>query len=123
MKFQNAHRIIAEFSPMAPCLLPGTGEGGAMHHHNGEGHGVPALWFGLAIGAAIGLGIALSRTRRHSRWDSARQFGERLAEHKDDFAQVGNNILDRVRTIYDESRKVVEEAGELWTHGRKLVHR
>ena len=25
------------------------------------------------------------------------------------------------RLIYEESRKVVEEAGELWEHGRKLV--
>ena len=29
--------------------------------------------------------------------------------------------MDRVKIIYEESRKVVEEAGELWEHGRKLV--
>jgi hypothetical protein len=29
--------------------------------------------------------------------------------------------VDRVKTIYEESRKVVEEAGDLWAHGRKMV--
>ena len=78
------------------------------------------IWMGIALGAALGIGIALSRKRR-TRWDSALDVPRRLADHSQDLATHTRDIVDRVRTIYDESRKVVEEAGELWAHGRKLV--
>ena len=80
------------------------------------------LWIGIAVGAAIGIGIALSR-RKRSPWDSARKVAGRITDHSGDFAAATNTIIDRVRTIYDEGVKVVEEAGELWAHGRKLVSR
>jgi hypothetical protein len=30
-------------------------------------------------------------------------------------------MLERIKVIYDETRKVVDEATELWSQGRKLV--
>ena len=80
------------------------------------------LWLGIAVGAAIGIGIALSR-RKRSPWDSARKVAGRITDHSGDLAAATSTIIDRVRTIYDEGLKVVEEAGELWSHGRKLVSR
>ncbi len=44
-----------------------------------------------------------------------------VARRRDDLAESGKNIVDRIRIIYEESRKVMEEASELWAHGRKLV--
>ena len=46
-----------------------------------------------------------------------------VSDHSGDFADATSNLMQRVRTIYDEGCKVVEEAGELWSHGRKLVSR
>ncbi len=78
------------------------------------------IWMGVAIGAAVGIGIALSR-RRRSGWDNARLATKRFSNKSEDLAEVSRDILERVKTIYDEGRRVVEDAGELWTHGRRLV--
>lgn len=88
---------------------------------NGQGPNT-AIWIGIAIGAAVGIGIALSR-RKRTPWDTARGISKNLASHSGDLADATKDIMDRVRTIYEEGCKVVEEAGELWEHGRKLVSR
>jgi len=72
------------------------------------------------VGAAVGIGIALSR-RKKTRWESAKEISTRLADRSGDFADVTRGIVERVRNIYEESRKVVEDASALWSHGRKLV--
>ena len=46
---------------------------------NMDGHGMnTGIWIGIAVGAAVGIGIALSR-RKKTRWDSAREVGERIS--------------------------------------------
>src|SRR4051794_29447097 len=87
--------------------------------NNDQGPNI-GIWIGIAVGAAVGIGIALSR-RKRSRWDSARELTHRVAEHSGDFADATRGIVERVRNIYDESMKVVEDASSLWQHGRKLV--
>jgi len=88
---------------------------------NTEGQGLNAgIWIGIAVGAAVGIGIAISR-RKKTRWDAARETGERISSHSSELADSTRDIMDRVKLIYEESRKVVEEAGERWEHGRKLV--
>jgi hypothetical protein len=79
------------------------------------------IWLGIAIGAAVGLGIALSRRRPASRWDSAREFSKRISDRSGDLAEATQDIVQRMRNIYEEGRKVVEDAGDLWAHGRKMV--
>ena len=87
---------------------------------NGWQGSASKLWLGVAVGVAVGIGIALSR-RKRSRWEQAREVARRAADRSPDFADATRDIIDRVKTIYDEGCKVVEDAGELWTHGRKLV--
>ena len=65
--------------------------------------------------------IALSRRQKKSRWDAARQIGQRLSDRSDDLSEAATNIIGRVKVIYDEGRKVAEDAAELWAHGRKLA--
>ena len=78
------------------------------------------IWLGIAVGAAVGIGIALSRHKK-SRWEVARTITNRVAERSGDFADVTRELVGRVRNIYDESCKVVEDANHLWANGRKLV--
>jgi len=78
------------------------------------------IWVGIAVGAAVGIGIALSR-RKRSRWDAAKTITSRVADHSGDFADMTKELVARVRNIYEESRRVVEDANHLWSHGRKLV--
>lgn len=79
-----------------------------------------AIWIGVALGAAVGVGFALSRRKRDP-WTKAREAAGRVASHTGDISEATKDILERIHTIYEESRKVVEDAGELWAHGRKLV--
>jgi hypothetical protein len=79
------------------------------------------LWLGIAAGTAIGLGIALSRRQKKTRWDGARRLGERLSDRSGDLSEAAANIIGRVKVIYEEGRKVAEDAGELWAQGRKVA--
>ena len=93
-----------------------------MENANDESNGVRnrGIWIGIAVGTAVGIGIALSR-RKKTRWDSARAVTKRVTDHSADLADASRDIVDRIKTIYEEGCKVVEEATELWSHGRKLV--
>jgi len=79
------------------------------------------LWLGIAAGTAIGLGIALSRRPMKTGWDAARRIGERLSDRSGDLSEAAANIIGRVKIILDEGRKVAEDAGALWTQGRKVA--
>ena len=78
------------------------------------------VWFGIAAGAALGIGIMLSR-RKKSRWESARDLSRRVADHSSELGDATKSMVERIRTIFEESRQVVEDAGELWARGRKLT--
>ena len=81
-----------------------------------------AIWIGVAVGTAVGIGLALSRnSRRRDPWASARALTKKVASHSSDVSEATRDMVDRVRTIYEESCKLIEDAGELWAQGRKLV--
>jgi hypothetical protein len=80
-----------------------------------------AIWIGVAIGAAVGLGFALSRNRKRDPWSSAKHAAERVASRTSDMSDATKDMLARIQTIYEEGKKVVEDASQLWSHGRKLV--
>ena len=79
------------------------------------------IWLGIAAGAAIGVGLMLSRRRPANRWDRARHIVRNVDAHQEDFKEIGRDMLDRIRLIYEEGRKVADEAQHLWLRGRKLV--
>jgi hypothetical protein len=88
---------------------------------SGWGNNSTKMWLGIAAGTAIGIGIALSRRQKKSRWDAARQVGQRLSNTSGELADALGDILSHVKVIYEEGRKVAEDAGALWAHGRKLA--
>jgi hypothetical protein len=94
------------------------GKDGFVMEMNGQNK---AIWIGVAIGAAIGLGLALSRSRRRDPWSSAKAAAGRVASRTGDISDATKDLVERVRTIYEEGRRVVDDATELWAHGRKLV--
>jgi hypothetical protein len=79
------------------------------------------LLLGLAAGTAIGLGVALSRRQKKNRWDSARRVGQRISQQSSEVGDAVSDIIGRVKVIYEQGRKLAEDAGELWSHGRKLT--
>jgi hypothetical protein len=85
-----------------------------------NGLGNRALWIGIAAGAAVGIGIALSR-RKRTRWESAREVGQRVARSGSDLGAAARDLITRVKGVYEEGLKIAEDAGELWEHGRRLV--
>ncbi len=80
-----------------------------------------AVWLGVAIGAAVGVGFAISRNVRRSRWDSARSLTRKVANHSGDLADRSKDIIERAQNMYKEGRRIVEDATELWSEGRRLV--
>jgi hypothetical protein len=84
----------------------------------GWGNNSTKIWLGIVAGTAIGVGIALSRRRKKSRWD---EMGQRLSNTSGELADAFGDILSHVKVIYEEGRKVAEDAGALWAHGRKLA--
>ncbi|HJZ98079.1 MAG TPA: YtxH domain-containing protein [Candidatus Solibacter sp.] len=78
------------------------------------------IWLGIAVGAAVGIGIALSR-RKRGRWETAKEIGHRISDRSGDLADATRGLVERVRNIYEETRKVVDDAGTIWHQGRKLV--
>ena len=89
-------------------------------HNTGHNNTARNVWIGIAVGAAIGVGIALSQ-RKRDRWTSARHITKRLSRNSEDLADRSRHILDRVKVIYEEGRKIADDAAELWSQGRRLV--
>ncbi|MGA7238743.1 MAG: hypothetical protein WBY44_23885 [Bryobacteraceae bacterium] len=101
------------------------GCGNDMEQENGvnvwENHS-SKIWFGVALGAAIGLGIAISRRPKKTRWEVARRKAQNvISGRSSEFADAARDIMQRVKTIYEEGNRIAQDAGELWTRGRKLV--
>ena len=67
------------------------------------------------------LGIACARRPKRSRWDIARRATEQISGRSAEFADAARDIIDRVKTIYEEGSRIAQDAGELWTRGRKLA--
>ena len=82
------------------------------------------LWIAIAVGAGVGVAIAFgAHNAKRSRWDrwDTREMAKKFNNHKDDLLERGRDMIDRIRVICEEGKKVVDDAGELWHEGRKLV--
>jgi LPXTG-motif cell wall-anchored protein len=81
-----------------------------------------AIWLGVAIGAAVGVGFAVSRRRKRDRWAyKARDFGKRFQDHSTELAKRSKDIIERAQNLYMEGRKIAHEAADLWSEGRRMV--
>lgn len=93
-------------------------------HGNGS---KTAVWLGVAIGAAVGIGYAVSRTRRRERWGRerwagrAKLLGKRMQDRSSDLAARSRDIIERAQNMYMEGRKIAHEAADLWSEGRRMV--
>ena len=81
------------------------------------------IWIGIAIGAGIGIAYAVTSRNQKSGWDrfDAREMRKKFVNHGEDLLDRGKEMMDRIRVIVQEGQKVVEDAGELWNRGRKMV--
>lgn len=92
-----------------------NGGNGVWENHSNK------IWMGLAVGTAVGLGIALSRRPKKTGWDLARNATKQISGKSAEIADAARDIVDRMKVIYEEGSQIVEDAAELWTRGRKLV--
>jgi hypothetical protein len=95
-------------------------------HHNGNRSTM--LYVGLAAGAAIGIAVALTRrggmrmrTRRREPWEAAKGITRRFGDRSQELAARSNDLIERMRHMFEEGRKVVDDARDLWGEGRRLV--
>ena len=91
-------------------------------HRNGNTSTM--VYIGLAAGAAIGIAFALTRrgkSRRREPWEAAKHITRRFGDHSQELATRGKDIIERVHNMYEEGRKVYDEAVDLWGEGRRLV--
>jgi hypothetical protein len=82
------------------------------------------MWIAIAVGAGIGVAVVLGvRNNKRSRWDrwDTRDLAKKFNNQKDDLLVRGRDLMESIRVICEEGKKVVDEAGELWHEGRKLV--
>ncbi|MGO4879621.1 MAG: hypothetical protein ACLP59_02225 [Bryobacteraceae bacterium] len=93
-----------------------TSENGK-NRRNGAGLNSNLVWVGVGIGAAIGVAVVMKR-RKQDPWTVATK---RIADKTGDLAAASQDIVERLKIIYVQGCKVVEEASELWAQGRKLV--
>src|SRR5262249_19632397 len=113
---ERSWRAASGFGNRTASLAPGGPKTMALSGSLETTNPASKMWIGVAIGAAVGIGIALSR-RKRTRWETAREL---MTDRSGDLAHTTRAIADRVKNIYAETRKVVEEASELWAHGRRL---
>lgn len=80
------------------------------------------VWIALAVGAAIGVAYAASRRDRGG-LAVAKRMTRQLAANGADIADTGRDMMERLGVIYEEARKVVDDATELWSQSRRLMRR
>ncbi len=91
-------------------------------HRNGNRNAM--IYIGLAAGAAIGVAVALTRRgtmRKRQPWEAAKHITRRFGDRSQELAARSNDIIERMRNMFEEGRKVVDDARDLWGEGRRLV--
>ena len=51
----------------------------------------------------------------------ARRATKQISGRSAEIGEAARDIVDRVKTIYEEGSRIAEDAAHLWTRGRKLV--
>jgi hypothetical protein len=92
-----------------------------MQQSKNGAYGTSTGWIISSVAIGTGIALAISASRRKRNWrDRLLDGADNMARRREELAKSGKNIADHMRIIYEESRKVMEETAELWSHGRKL---
>ena len=75
-------------------------------------------WFvaGAVIGAAAALLLAPNSGK-----DTRKYLGKTTKNTREAVESGGREMMDRGKELYDRGKKIVEDAGDLFERGRKLV--
>ena len=76
------------------------------------------VWF--IAGAAIGASIALLYAPQSGR-DTRRLIERKTRQGRDAVADIGRDLADKGRDLYEKGRRVADDAADLFERGRKLV--
>jgi gas vesicle protein len=74
----------------------------------------------LLAGAAIGATIALLYAPQSGR-DTRRLIGKKAKKGREAIADVGQDLVEKSRDLYEKGRRVADDAAELFERGRRLV--
>jgi gas vesicle protein len=75
-------------------------------------------WF--LAGAVIGAGAALLLAPKSGK-ETRRYLSKTTKNSKEAMESSGRELMDRGKELYDRGKKIVDDAGELFERGRKLV--
>jgi gas vesicle protein len=75
-------------------------------------------WF--LAGAVIGAGAALLLAPKSGK-DTRKYLSKTTQNSREAVEASGRELMDRGKELYDRGKKVVEDAGDLFERGRKIV--
>jgi gas vesicle protein len=75
-------------------------------------------WF--LLGAITGAAVALLYAPQSGE-KTRKLLGKKADEGREVLSETGKEVFDRGREIYEKSRKVADDAADLFDRGRKLV--
>ena len=75
-------------------------------------------WF--ITGAVIGAAVAVLYAPKSGK-ETRKYIAERAQQGREAVGNVGENIADTSREMFERGRKLVEDAADLFERGRKLV--
>jgi len=75
-------------------------------------------WF--LAGAVIGAGAALLLAPKSGK-DTRKYLSKTTQNTREAMESSGRDMMDRGKELYDRGKKIVEDAGDLFERGRKLV--
>jgi gas vesicle protein len=76
------------------------------------------VWF--LAGAAIGASIALLYAPKSGR-DTRRLIGRKARHSREAVTEVGRDLIDKGRELYEKGLRVADDAAEMFDRGRRLV--
>ena len=76
------------------------------------------VWF--LTGAALGAAIALLYAPQSG--EDTRRYLTRKARHgREALTDVGDDLMDKGRELFEQGRKVADEAADLFDRGRRII--
>ncbi len=81
-------------------------------------NGMNFVWF--TAGAAIGATIALLYAPQTGK-ETRRYIGRRTRDGRNAIVEVGGDVADKAKDLFDKGRHMADEAAEMFERGRKII--